>query len=276
MQVIIGTSYKFTAKERDEETGYDYFGARYYDSDLSLWLSVDPMADQRSWVSPYSYCQDNPVVKIDPTGSLDTDFGVKENGEIVQIGKTNNDPDRLFAINNDGTKKNIAPIIIDDKNLLPALASVDPSFKEEQYPDVNAKRIGVYDPKTKSWTWTEKRTMIQGYYGTTYSKKDAKSVFTFAATNSDVEWSLKGNKNNNWIVGTLRQNAQAPGFSKIAGFYFENIIFNAHSHSGNNPFVDFQPSINDISSAKSLRKINPSSQSWLFMPKNTSTKWLKY
>ena len=36
--------YTFTGKERDSETGFSYFGARYYDSDiLTGWLSVDPM-----------------------------------------------------------------------------------------------------------------------------------------------------------------------------------------------------------------------------------------
>jgi len=63
--------YKFSAKELDNETNYTYFGARYYDSDLSSWLSVDPMADQRNWVSPYSYCQNSPVIRTDPTGALD-------------------------------------------------------------------------------------------------------------------------------------------------------------------------------------------------------------
>jgi RHS repeat-associated protein len=65
--------YKFTAKELDNETNYTYFGARYYDSDLSSWLSVDPMASERSWVSPYSYCQNSPVMRVDPTGALDGD-----------------------------------------------------------------------------------------------------------------------------------------------------------------------------------------------------------
>ena len=40
------TPYKFSGKEKDSETGYSYFGARYYNSDLSVWLSVDPMADK--------------------------------------------------------------------------------------------------------------------------------------------------------------------------------------------------------------------------------------
>ena len=39
------------------ETGFSYFGARYYDSDLMTgWLSVDPMADKYPSLSPYAYC----------------------------------------------------------------------------------------------------------------------------------------------------------------------------------------------------------------------------
>ena len=63
--------FKFTGKERDSKTGFDYFGARYYASDLSIWLSVDPMSDERPSLSPYNYCQLNPVMLIDPTGMLD-------------------------------------------------------------------------------------------------------------------------------------------------------------------------------------------------------------
>ena len=36
--------YKFTGKERDTETNYDFFGARYHDSDLGRWLTPDPLA----------------------------------------------------------------------------------------------------------------------------------------------------------------------------------------------------------------------------------------
>ena len=37
-----GVRYTFSAKEKDSETGLSYFGSRYYSSDLSIWLSVDP------------------------------------------------------------------------------------------------------------------------------------------------------------------------------------------------------------------------------------------
>jgi RHS repeat-associated protein len=61
--------FTFTGKERDSETGFSYFGARYYDSDiLTSWLSVDPMADKYPNISPYAYCGWNPVRLVDPNG----------------------------------------------------------------------------------------------------------------------------------------------------------------------------------------------------------------
>ena len=61
--------YTFTGKERDEETGYGYFGARYMDHELmTMWLSVDPMADKYPSISPYAYCAWNPVKLVDPDG----------------------------------------------------------------------------------------------------------------------------------------------------------------------------------------------------------------
>ncbi len=81
--------FKFTGKERDTETGYSYFGARYYDSGLSVWLSarplklhslhkkvyaaakrrwVDPLADKYPSMSPFMYTAGNPVMLVDPDG----------------------------------------------------------------------------------------------------------------------------------------------------------------------------------------------------------------
>ena len=68
--IEIGNSFQtFTGKERDSETGFSYFGARYYDSDLMTgWLSVDPMADKYPSLSPYAYCVWNPVRLVDQDG----------------------------------------------------------------------------------------------------------------------------------------------------------------------------------------------------------------
>ena len=61
--------FTFTGKERDEETGYGYFGARYMDHELmTMWLSVDPMSDKYPSISPYAYCNWNPIKLVDPNG----------------------------------------------------------------------------------------------------------------------------------------------------------------------------------------------------------------
>jgi RHS repeat-associated protein len=62
------TPYKFNGKELDEETGLYYYGARYYDARSSIWLSVDPLAEEFPNASPYNYCNDNPINLVDPDG----------------------------------------------------------------------------------------------------------------------------------------------------------------------------------------------------------------
>ena len=64
----VNWTHTFSAKEKDSETGYSYFGSRYYNSDLSIWLSVDPMADKYPSLSPYTYCANNSVKIVDPNG----------------------------------------------------------------------------------------------------------------------------------------------------------------------------------------------------------------
>ena len=68
MSLDIAQTFTFSAKEKDAETGFSYFGSRYYSSDLSIWLSVDPMSDKYPSLSPYVYCADNPIKLVDPNG----------------------------------------------------------------------------------------------------------------------------------------------------------------------------------------------------------------
>ena len=69
MEYAPETVHSFTGKELDAETGYSYFGARYYDpATLAAWLSVDPMSDKYPSISPYAYCAWNPLKLVDPNG----------------------------------------------------------------------------------------------------------------------------------------------------------------------------------------------------------------
>ena len=69
-------NYKFTGKERDAETGLDYFTARFDTSSLGRFMSADPMlghlGDPQS-LNKYAYVENNPATLTDPTG-LDPSF----------------------------------------------------------------------------------------------------------------------------------------------------------------------------------------------------------
>ena len=58
--------YKFNGKELDDATQMYYYGARYYDPRISIFVSVDPLAEQT--MEPYIYCANNPIMFTDPTG----------------------------------------------------------------------------------------------------------------------------------------------------------------------------------------------------------------
>jgi len=64
-----------TGKERDAESGNDYFGARYYASAMGRMMSPDPnmervyRANPQTW-NRYSYVLNNPLGMVDPTGEL--------------------------------------------------------------------------------------------------------------------------------------------------------------------------------------------------------------
>ena len=74
--------YKYNSKELDTKKGlnwYDY-GARMYDPALGRWHVVDPLAEKYCGVSPYTYCKNNPILRIDIDGK--DDYVVNKNGYV--------------------------------------------------------------------------------------------------------------------------------------------------------------------------------------------------
>jgi RHS repeat-associated protein len=58
----------FTGKERDAESGNDYFGARYYNPNTGRFLSEDPIGFDGSGPNLYAYADDDPIYWVDPFG----------------------------------------------------------------------------------------------------------------------------------------------------------------------------------------------------------------
>jgi RHS repeat-associated protein len=67
---------KFSGKERDAESGLDYFGARYYDKAQYRFISADPVINTDQYIlNPqrmhlFSYCMNNPTSFLDPDGKI--------------------------------------------------------------------------------------------------------------------------------------------------------------------------------------------------------------
>ena len=82
VQGQVDTRYKFTSKERESETSYDYFGARYNDARIGRWLSVDPLEEKYPGWSPYHFDGANPIRLQDLNGEEYSDF-YDEAGNLV-------------------------------------------------------------------------------------------------------------------------------------------------------------------------------------------------
>ncbi len=109
--------YKFNGKELDEETGFYYYGARYYNPKFSIWLSVDPLAEVQPGKTPYHYCSNNPINRTDPTGMIDGDWIPDSEGNLIAekddnhktlakyIGVSDKEAKKMIKDQNNGSSK---------------------------------------------------------------------------------------------------------------------------------------------------------------------------
>ena len=199
--------FTFTGKERDEETGYGYFGARYMDYELTtMWLSVDPMSDKYPSISPYAYCAWNPVKLVDPDGR--DWYDVDKNGYIRRNkSKSELYPDYDIIYSSHTGEK----MIINDKSLLKQLSlsrnDVTNYSNHINYVSSQNQEIG--------------------------------SLFLFLSDNTDVEWGLSGFRFSNYkeyVLTTLHSNRGTFSGSDIRNgkYNLKNMIFDIHSHPGGN------------------------------------------
>jgi RHS repeat-associated protein len=64
--------YRFTGKERDEESGLNYHRMRYYSNVMCRWISTDPLGIEAG-VNQYRYSSNNPINRVDASGENDED-----------------------------------------------------------------------------------------------------------------------------------------------------------------------------------------------------------
>lgn len=127
-------NYLFNGKERQSELGWDDFGARYYMPDLMRWTSIDPMASERDWLTPYNFVQNNPILRVDPTGMLD-DYYIYEDGAIERQ-VTEGNTDTFYHVDKDNNVTDLGTFEKNENGLiqLPSSYSInegDVSFSFE-------------------------------------------------------------------------------------------------------------------------------------------------
>ena len=205
------TPYKFSAKEKDEETSYSYFGARYLASDFSFWLSVDPLADKYPYQSPYSYCGLRPISVIDPNGMDEFEINQKSR-EIKKLNENKYCRD---------SKGNVTAI----KN-------------GESYEGVLVDKIT--NSEGKSEYYTEKSIQESKKDGSNISgfkeADEAMNFYNFASESSNPEWAVALFNNfddtKSGIVGTNGRDGNTSMPSKFEEMLGKQIYFGSHSHNG--------------------------------------------
>lgn len=200
--------YKYNGKELETVNGlnrYDY-GARQYDPALGRWNRVDPSCEKYYSWSPYAYCKNNPVLRIDPDGK--DDYTINSRGQLFRTSINNSSYDKLIYSQN----KDIS-IVVNDKSLLPGMYAVQKSNKN----------AGME------------------YYNSTENLNDAVAVFKFGADNTDAEWKLdvydnQGSKTA--IVGTSgREGSVFSDVQDKLGVKGDKVV-DLHSHPYNNVASD--------------------------------------
>ena len=157
--------YRYNGKEEQATFGTPYsdYGARQYSSASGRWLAVDPLAEKYYDISPYAFCNNNPVNFVDPNGK--DVWVISSNGIIIWV--KGSDEHRLYSIDSEGNRSTDY-IEVKDREILDTLA--------------NKKDIAYY---------------------TSFSNiDDIFKVFLFASDNSNVEWALHRGQGNSYTIGT--------------------------------------------------------------------------
>ena len=93
--------YSFNAKELDEETGMYYYEARYYAP--PVFISRDPLMSEKPWLTPYHYCSNNPIGRVDPSGCEDDEWEINSCGNVVKHIKTK-EHDAFYMVDDNGNR----------------------------------------------------------------------------------------------------------------------------------------------------------------------------
>ncbi|UII76011.1 hypothetical protein LV716_17360 [Flagellimonas sp. HMM57] len=191
------------------ETDKVYSEATLKPEIVSRWLSPDPLTEEREWLTPYNFVQNDPINRIDPDGALD---------EMIQ------QPDDRYRLLSDGTVEyydnkggesldylmdtNGNEIQVTDTSILPELEKIKETSQDSEHGELNFRDVTRGEDNQSSLF----------------------KVFNFAANNSNVEWSLYRlniDGTTKFNLGSYGNRTLSPGGSK---FDKSQWVAGIHSH----------------------------------------------
>ncbi len=192
------TRQQFTSQERDDETGLDYFGARYYGSPLGRFTSPDDFLNDTHAIEPqswnlYTYVRNNPLRHFDPDGRVKRDA----DGNVIFVTTASEDFPFLEKerVGSDGKTYKITVAWKVDKGYVTA----DDGTKIEAFKATGEITVTVKDSAgtVVATGGKEEVGKLFGQNGSTFSNKTDCHGTTFASgqvwiNNNQVESLMKG------------------------------------------------------------------------------------
>ena len=176
--------YRFTGKELLSAHGLDWYdsGARMQEFHIPRFTTMDPLCEKYYSISPYAYCNNNPVNYVDPDGrdiwEIDYDGRIinrienKTQDAFYMVAKdSNGDYQRTFSVDEDGNKK---------------------------YNSINFE-YGVITDSKKAWFFNQETSFSIN------NESDGANLFKFFANNTKIEFGLINTQNNGSLVMTNHQ-----------------------------------------------------------------------
>ena len=183
---------------------YSYFGARYYDSELSVWLSVDAMSDKYPSMSPYMYCAGNPVKFVDPDGKAIKPVNVEADLAINCLFRKFGG-ERVFGLNHiksDGTNPN------DLNNSYYSTSYSKSKFKKEYNSFAKSNNLSKQDKKNAMSIFKILKSEKVYEVGIVTSNSTGQpNDYQVDTKNSDVTSFIAAINVNNNLSGSQTQNA---------------------------------------------------------------------
>jgi RHS repeat-associated protein len=213
----------FNAKELDEENGMYYYSARYYAP--PTFISRDPMFEKYPSISPYTYCMNNPVKFVDPTGQTleegePTDFKDDQGNLIKHVDDGSN---AVFTQTGSGVNKHYAFTGYDESQGGTNDVNLETAIQEQQ-------QLNNDNPSLQqNGNTTYCNYATQNVMKTVGSTPEGKNALVTGRANQMIDRMLSGNNPNYIPVSQDQAEAHAAdGGLAIVGYRNPNTQSSGH------------------------------------------------